>query len=372
MSTAATTLPTFVSEDPQAIIAAMTADMQSRLNRSIAPADIEQLLINAFAYREQLLRTMINATARQCLVDFATGMALDYLGKLLGVTRLPASASETTIQYNLVPGHAALTLPAGLRVQSIDGLATFALAAPISVDALTNTVQGVAICATPGSAGNAYAPGGVAIILDPQPYLQTASNIDVTTGGSDAETDDQLRARIEEAPAAFSVAGPTEAYEYFAKSANPGIVDVAVDSNQPGTVQIYPLMSGGVIPGPEVLAQVLAVCNGDRVRPLTDTVSVFAPEVVNYDIVVELTVFTDAVQSTVLSQVSAALTQYQSDGLNTLGRDVVLSQINGLCMIEGQVYDVTIVSPAATMVVADNQYASCNSIGVTVIGTNNG
>jgi hypothetical protein len=49
-----------------------------------------------------------------------------------------------------------------------------------------------------------------------------------TANGTDDETDEELRERIRLAPSQFSVAGPTGAYKFFAKSAHPSIVDVSV------------------------------------------------------------------------------------------------------------------------------------------------
>jgi phage-related baseplate assembly protein len=44
-----------------------------------------------------------------------------------------------------------------------------------------------------------------------------------------------------------------------------------------GQVYIYPLMEGGRLPTTQECAQVYAICNADRIRPLTDQVFVQAP-----------------------------------------------------------------------------------------------
>src|SRR5690606_12253651 len=129
-----------------------------------------------------------------------------------------------------------------------------------------------------GKQGNGYELGDISIILDPQPYLFSAHNIETTAGGSDDESDDELRERIMLAPQSFSNAGSRGAYEYFARSANPGIVHVSVVSFTPGQGNIYPLMEGGEIPDQAVLDEVFSACNSEKVRPLTDTVMVGTPD----------------------------------------------------------------------------------------------
>src|SRR5690349_11924788 len=92
----------FVHEDAATIIAECKEWYENTLNRQLAPSDIEMLLINGLAYRELLLRSAINDTGRQNLVAFSRGAALEYLGELVGVSRLPASSAVCTVKFNLV------------------------------------------------------------------------------------------------------------------------------------------------------------------------------------------------------------------------------------------------------------------------------
>ena len=67
-------------------------------------------------------------------------------------------------------------------------------------------------------------------------------------------------------------------------------VTIEITRNMYGRVKIVPICAGGEIPDGEVLADVLAACSADDVRPLTDIVTVEAPGVEYYDI--ELTYWT--------------------------------------------------------------------------------
>ena len=359
----------FVHEDARQIQAELKTDFEEALNRKLSPADIEMLLINAMAYREMLLRTNINDAARQNLVAFGRGAALEYLGELVGVSRLPASSAACVLKFNIVAGHTGVVIPQGLRVQSTDGKAIFKTIVPVIVNAGVLTAQANAECSTSGKIGNGYVANKINIILDPQPYLTAAQNIDVSTGGADEESDEDLRERIKLAPASFSVAGPVDAYIFFAKSASSAIVDVAVISPVPGQVNIYPLLENGQLPSEAILDAVFAICNGDKVRPLTDTVIVDEPTIVNYSIAVELTLLTKAINTDADTTVLQKLTEWKELRKNRLGLDVVRNKIASMAMLDGIIYDVNVLSPVADIVASPEVYTNCTSITVTITGT---
>ena len=105
---------------------------------------------------------------------------LDNLGALVGVTRLPAAVAQVTLLLTLVTGHGNVVIPNGLRVSSSDGRAIFELIEDTSVATGIDTVSAIFVAQTAGKLSNDYAIGTVNVILDPQPYLATASNTDVT------------------------------------------------------------------------------------------------------------------------------------------------------------------------------------------------
>lgn len=359
----------FVHEDADLIIAESKQYYETLLNRQIAPADIEMLLINGLAYREMLLRAGINETARQNLVSFSGGTALEFLAEMVGVFRLPAAGALCTMQFQLVTGHTGVIIPSGMRIQSMDGKVIFQTIESVVVPPGTFTAAVICACSISGAIGNGYAVNTINIILDPQAFVSSAQNITVSSGGADEETDAELRERIKLAPASFSVAGPIDAYKFFAKSAHPSIVDVAVTSPVPGQVNIYPLMNGGELPSDEVLEAVQAICNADKIRPLTDTVVTDVPGQENYAIEVELTLFTTAVTSQVIEDVNTALSNFVNSRRNRLGMDVVRNRIASLCMLPDKVYDVSVVQPASDIEAAPEVYTHCTGITVTVTGT---
>ena len=87
--------------------------------------------------------------------------------------------------------------------------------------------------------------------------------------------------------------------------ANAEEVMIKITRKMYGRVKIVPICAGGEIPSEDVLADVLAACTADDVKPLTDMVQVEAPGVEYYDI--ELTYYTTkANQSEVVKNVEGA------------------------------------------------------------------
>lgn len=380
-------IPNFITRDATTIINEMVADYELRTGRTLEPAQVETLLINAFAYRELLLRNQIQDASLQNLVDYARFPMLDNLGVLVGVVRLPSALAQTTLLLTLVSGHGDVVIPAGLRVSSTDGRAVFELVEDTAVLTGVDTVSAIFIAQTAGKASNDYAIGTVSVILDPQPYLATASNTSVTEGGSDEETDEQLRDRIKLAPSAFSNAGSPKAYMFWTFTASPLIIDVAVDNKKctvdgvplglvvgdkiPGTVEIFPLMANLATTPTEILDAVYAVLNDDKKRPLTDTVFVTSPTAVETAITVGLILYDGAVQSDILPVVQANLEAFRDGRRKLLGQDIVIDQIKALCMIDG-VYKANVTVPATDLVITETQFANITTINVTVTGTNAG
>lgn len=364
-------VPDFVEIDPQAILLDLVNKYQIDTGVTLQPAQIEQIILNCIAYRTQLNLEQINTAGKQGLIDYSTAPILDYLAANLGVTRLPPSLAVCKIRFTLVNGHGALTIPQGLRVQSLDGQVFFSTDVATNVDATTNVVDINCSCNVEGVIGNNYAVGNINIILDPQVYLLTASNIEISGGGGGLETDEELRDRYKLRLSTFSTAGAKNAYKFYAKSVSSAIVDVAVKSPFPGTVYIYPLMDAGGAPTQAILDAVFNACNVDNVRPLTDTVAAISPTFVNFDININATLLDTADSAITLALMNTALNAYRVTLYSRLGLDVVINEIKRLAKVLG-IYDLNVTSPAANIVIAENEVAVLGGVNITFTGTNAG
>lgn len=320
------TLPeiTFARGDPQAIELEVVSTIEELMGRPLERADPLRIFLRGVELLLIQQRLLIDETAKQNLLAYAVGDALDHLGALVGCERLEASAATTTLELTLSASRSqSTTIAKGTRVSAGDAI-FFATDAPAVFTPGTTSVEVKATCTTLGVDGNNYLPGELKRIVDPQPFLSTATNLTTTEGGSDIEDDDHYRTRIRESLEAFSVAGSEGAYKYHAKSVSALISDVAVTSPTPGCVNVYVLLTGGQLPGAEMLKAVDDHLNKKTVRPLTDNVEVLAPEIVSFD--VDLTYWVSRDDSTLTEQIEAAVTktvdEYVTWQASVIGRDL--------------------------------------------------
>jgi phage-related baseplate assembly protein len=364
-------VPNFVELDGQVLLAQNIASFESILGRTLQPAQAESMIVRSFTEIQLRTHFQVQAACAQMLVAYATAPAIDELGKLVGVTRLSASGAVVTLTFSIVAGHGGVVIPAGTRVGTTDGKVIFSVITNTSVAIGTTSKNVECIAQNIGLVGNGYAAGTITQILDPLAFVTAVTNAATSSGGADTETDDELRDRIILAPSQFSVAGPRDAYKYFARTASSAIIDVAVAQTTPGTVGVYPLVAGGTTPS-EILALVDAALNDDSVRPLTDTVVVAAPTVVNYNLNVNIVTYLNADVTLVGTQVRAALAEYAAAKATTMGQDIILSQIIAKAASVAGVYKITVVSPSADLILAFNEIAIVGTITGTVTGQNEG
>ena len=368
--------PVFVNDadgtDPNLILADMIAAFESSSGRTLQPAQVERLLIDLYAYRESLVRNAVQYAAQQNLLAFAIFPMIDYLGALVGVTRLQAQPATTTIQFTLLnPLTVDYTVAAGTSVGSSDGQIVFATNADVTISAGATSATVNATASVAGAGGNGFLPGQISVLLNPSGLLSEATNTSTSSGGSAPETDDHLRTRIQAAPNQFSSAGPAGAYRFFALGVDPSIIDVQVVSPAPGTVNVY-VLTGPVtvqpaaapnaigIAGPALLSGVQMALNSDTVRPLTDSVVASAVSEVDYQISALLTLYSDADPNLTMGAAAAAVQQLAIEIASKIQRDIVPSQIIAALSVSG-VYEVTLNSPTYTQLAA-GQWANCTNI----------
>lgn len=369
--------PEFIERDVNQIEIEMIAQYEQLTGKTLQPAQVDRLLINAFAYREALIREKIQYASIQNLVEYSNAPVLDELEKLVGVTRLAASAATVDIEFTFVSGHGGVTIPSDTRVASVDNLAVFKTPTDTIVPAGTDVVTITCTSQSTGAGANGYGLGSINQILDPLAFLADAENTTISGGGAAQESDEALRERIKLAPSSFSNAGSKGAYEYFSLTASPSIIDVSVlgPNDTPaalsGEVNIYPLMEDGTTTPQTVLDAVSASVNDEKVRPLTDLVNVIAPTLIDYELEVDVTIYTGADPTSVQDAIEAKLNAFVLAKRQTLGQDIMLSQIVAQCMIEG-VYDASVVLPSSDIIVSAIEYGYCSSVTVNIIGSTNG
>jgi phage-related baseplate assembly protein len=314
----------------------------TRIAKTLGRGDPVRLFLLSMIYQLVVQRSIVDSTGKENLLKYSHGANLDNLGAKWGLRggRLQPTSATTTLRFtlsNLLTSES--TIPLGTLAQSSNAQ-QFKTTQEGTIVPGGLTIDLPAIAVNSGEASNGLVAGQINQLVQwSAPFLVSVANTVTSSGGSDEETDDHLRARIWMAPESFSVAGPYGAYEYWAASANPNIIDVSVWSDPPnaGKVFIHPLMEGGRLPTQAELDQVYNICNADDIRPLTDQVLVSAPIVVSYNPTVSYwiksgdKIFSNDIQA----KCNATYAEYLTWQKTKIGRDVNPSKCDQMLVDAG-------------------------------------
>lgn len=177
------------------------------------------------------------------------------------------------------------------------------------------------------------------------------------TADAQMESDEALRLRAQSAFEGMSVAGPSAAYEYFARSASGKVADARATSPAPAEVVIAILSTeGDGTASPELLAAVTTAVNDEEVRPLGDRVTVRSADIVDYLIDAELFLYPGPESEPIINAAMASLRAFLAANDKKIGRDVARSAISASLHVQG-VQRVILRSPAADLPISDVQAA---------------
>lgn len=366
----------FVNADKDAVFAKILSIFKMITGRTPAKGDPIRLFLLVIANIFVLAFNKINHTGKSNLLAFSNGAALEHLGAPFRVERLQATGATTTVRITASTTRPeGIQIPKGTRFTAGDSV-MFATTEPYLILSGNTQIDVKSECQTVGEIGNGYSVGSINTLVDPIPFVASVENITVSEGGSGIEDDDAYRERIHEAPESFSVAGSTGAYKYHTKSVSKLISDVTVTSPKPGQVVVYPILSTGELAGAEILKAVNEKLSDRYLRPLTDNLSVKAPNKKEYSINVTYFISQDNqyVVEEIRKRVSNAVDSFISWQKEVAGRDINPSELTKR-MVEAGAKRVEIASPIFTYVKNGKkedgyvvELAFCNSSTVTFGG----
>lgn len=182
------------------------------------------------------------------------------------------------------------------------------------------------------------------------------------------ESNDDFRVRIAGAFEGLSVAGPSGAYEYHARSADGRVADASAISPSPAVVTVTILArEGNGTAADDLLTVVDTALNDEKVRPVADRVTVQSAVIVNYEIEAELYLYPGPEAEPIRAASEAKLVAYISTQ-KRLGRDIRLSALYAAMHVEG-VQRVNLIKPAADVVLDKTQAAYCTGYTLSVGGS---
>lgn len=315
----------FVDTSVDALVSLLVQSYEQITGETVQPASPERVFIQWVASIITHERVLNNYTGNQNIPSRADGENLDALAQLMYLPKRPqAQAAGCMQRFHISEAQlSAILVPMGTRVTSSGGL-IWETVEDVYVGIGETYADAQIHCQTVGAAGNGYTPGQLNTLIDIYGYYSATENLITSDGGADAATDEEFYQLMRASMDAYSCAGARGSYEYFAKQVSAEIGDVIANSPTPGVVKLYVLMGDGTLASDKMKEDVLAACNADTVRPLTDQVFVEDAEPVEYNIDFTYYTQTGSGKSAVEIQaaVDAAVQEYVSWQDTKLGRDI--------------------------------------------------
>lgn len=340
--------------------ATLVSMYEAETGKTLYPAQDERIMLSVINQLSILNQAKFNEGLKNCFPKYATGIFLDLFGDLLGCPRLSAGCAVDTLKVTLYETFSTdKTISKGAQIETKDGEYIFETTEDLVIPAgsLTGTVPIKSVLA--GNALNSYAAGEINTLITDYDYVESVINLDGASGGINNESDEDYLERLLLAPEKFSTAGPTKAYEYFALTAHPSIIDVKVKSSAPGVVDVYLLTTSG--PASEsVINAVKTLLNDDKIRPLTDNVNVYSCSAVDWILNANITLTTTADEETTKATVISAINNYFASLKKKLGLSIVKSQIISVINNVNGVYSVDPDSISDGVSGDDSKYFNCS------------
>jgi len=162
------------------------------------PGSVIGTLIRTVAREMKLLYEQMDQAYRRAFIDQATGVALDNVVALLGVTRNPATKARGSVTFSRKTAtDRDITIPAGTRVADESGR-TFVTTEAAMIEANATSVTVPLEATEPGPECNVNARA-IVIMPTPPSGVEGVANEAPVDGGQSPEPDDQLRERAKHA-----------------------------------------------------------------------------------------------------------------------------------------------------------------------------
>lgn len=326
------------------------SDINARLSGVDArlPASVLGVLAHVVAGGVHGLYGYQDYLAKQILPDTADSEYLDRHASLWGMSRKPAAPAVGNITINGTDG---TEIAVGTQLQRADGK-LFAIAETTRIDGTSAIVQVVAVDG--GSDSNTDA--GIELTLV-EAVAGLESKVTVTagglSGGTNVETDNELRERVLHRLRTPPRAGTASDYEAWALECD-GVSRAWCFANAPldGQVTVYIASDqAGIFPNETLLQTVQE--HIDNLRPVTAEVFVVSPIKKQIDVVINtLSPDTDAVREAVKSALSDFLANASSPG-----GTIFISQLRAAISGAAGEVDHVLVSPTSNIVCQTGELA---------------
>lgn len=291
----------------------------------LRPADKEHIHLRIEAGQYFQMYQILDNAAKMNLLKYSKGDFLKHLGAFKRTFIQESQAAVVTVRFTLSEiRKEVIYIPQGTRVTAGDGI-YFCTNDYAEVSAGDSYVDVDCTCEVVGIVGNDYIVGQIGTLVDPVPYVKSVENVTKSEGGTGEESEESFRERIFLAPSSYSVAGPSDAYEYWVKQYNSAAIeDVKIHEPQEAVVDIRILLRGGKLPSQSFCSGCLEYLKEHPIIPLTDIVYVSAPNVEKYNLKAIYYIARSDTNNiaTIQTSVEAAKDTYLSWQRTKIGRDI--------------------------------------------------
>lgn len=313
----------FIRFDADVIRSEAIERFEAESGETLYNGDERLMLIDTMMYVAQILANNANFMANNQLKKTAVSPYLEQIGEDEKTPIFEAQQARVTEKFELSLTYGYdVTIPAGTRVTA-DGEVFFATDEEGVISAGQSSIELLCTATTAGKKASNLAANTINVLVDSIPEVTKVTNINSSYGGTDREDIEDYRERLLGNQASYSVAGPTEAYVYHAKAVDAVISDVKVDENKTGGVVPVYVYCHGELPEQGILDKVEAALSKKTIRPLTDSVRVLAPDVVEYEIDVSYMIDENIIDvEPIKKAVEASIQDYISYQEEKIGRHI--------------------------------------------------
>lgn len=307
------------------------------------PEDSCDLSVRFYAAAAQIQALYLQAdwVLNQSFPQTAQGIWLDYHAQTRGIHRMAATKSTGTIRFSIgFPSTTDLYIDEGAVCMTSNGI-RFRTTAGVSLPAGSLTVDAPAESVESGSIQNVTA-GAVHVLTACPVGITLCTNPIAFSGGTDAESDESLRARVLESYQRLPNGANAAWYQQTAMQ-HSGVVAAQVVGRARGigTVDVYIAKETG-LPSISLLQEVYNDLQDKR--EIAVNVQVYSPLTQNIDVSVKLTTRENVDFTTVKNQVDQVIRNFFNGKL--LGKELRLAELGNLIYSVDGVENYKIIKPS--------------------------
>jgi len=300
----------------------------------------------------------IDWVSKQIIPDTAEAEVLDRHASWWGVPRLAAAPATGSVDLTGTDGNA---VPAGTALQRSDGI-QYTTDATVTI---SGGVATVAVTAAEGGQTTNATAGQTLTFVSPVAGVQSSATVASAglTGGSDTESDDALRARLRQRVQQRPQGGALADYETWAlEVAGVTRVWVLPDWTGAGTVGVSFTRDDdtSIIPDASEVAAVQSYI--DARRPVTASLTVFAPTPVAQDITIKLAPSNATVQAAVETELADLFLREAAVEDGNGSGTILLSHLDEAISIATGETDHVLVAPTADITLSVGEIATLGTI----------